>query len=497
MREKWGSAVAALNAMVPQFRFLGASFWVAWQLVLFGCEVSFCGFDLGPMAVAGVYVVMSVAFAVTLVVVGALHRRAFEVLMRPLFVVAMGLLASLGTLLTFVLQSLDGYSYLLGAVVGGVGSAFLACRSILQFAELGPREVLFTAAGVQIVAFTVDYTVLSIASAVQPWLFFALPALAGLCMLVEPADGRAVAPADGRETPRWFWRFVVGILFFAIPVSICRACFPIFGDENAVLVDYRRLSGVLIMAIMLIIAALALRLPKTARYGLLMYRLILISSLLYVVFGVLGPQSGAVLSMSGAVNALISLCVWVLLARISFKSGASTLQVFAFGYSSFSFGGIVGWAFGLAAEMGFMSFDAVLASLVVSAIVTLVVAIFLFRQEDLERMMRPVGQEEEFAAPDPDGSARSLGAEASPGEMGPLAAWRSVGDLVAEEAQLSDREVDVLNLLVRGYSARMVSDELCISYNTARNHIQRIYAKLNVHSRDELHAYVRELCEQA
>lgn len=495
MREKWGNAMTALNEMVPQFRFLGASFWVAWQLVFFGCEVSFYGFELGSTAVAAVYVVMSVAFAVTLGVVGALRRRVFGILMRPWFIAAVGLLASLGTLLTFVLQALGGDDYLIGAVIAGVGSAFLACRSILQFAELGPREVLFTAAAVQIVAFAIDYTVLSIASAVQPWLFFALPMLAGLCLLVEPSDGCAEAPADGRETPRWFWRFVVGILFFAVPVSICRACFPIFGDENAVLVDYRRLSGVLIIAIMLIVAAVALRLPKTARYGLLMYRLILVSSLLYVVFGMLGPQSGAVLSMSGAVNALINLCVWVLLARISFKSGASTLQIFAFGYGSFSLGGILGWAFGVAAELGLMSFDAVLASLVASAIVTLVVAIFLFRPEDLERMMRPVGLSDDEDEPGAGSVASLPYIKAVSAEGDPLAAWRYASIRVAEMAQLSEREVDVLNLIVRGCSARMVSDELCISYNTARNHIQRIYAKLGVHSRDELHAFAKEQCE--
>lgn len=82
------------------------------------------------------------------------------------------------------------------------------------------------------------------------------------------------------------------------------------------------------------------------------------------------------------------------------------------------------------------------------------------------------------------------------GEKDPLAAWRYVSILVAEKAQLSEREVDVLNLLARGYSARMLSDELCISYNTARNHIQRIYAKLDVHSRDELHVYVKEICDR-
>lgn len=502
---KWEGAVAALDSMIPNFRFFGASFWVAWQLVLFGCEINFCGFSLGSREVAAVYVVVNLSFACTLAVVGALHRSVFRLLGRPTFMVAMGLVTSVGTMLIFLLQAFGSGWGLVGAVACGIGSSFLACRSIQQFAELGSREVVFMAAMVQVAAFALDYTVLSITTVVQPWLFFALPTLGALCMLVEPADKRASAPAGGRETPRWFWRFTVGILFFAIPVSICRACFPIFGDENAALVDYRRLSGVLIIAIMLILAFVALRLPKKARYGLLMYRLILVSSVLYVVFGVLGPQSGAVLSLSGAVNALINLCVWALLARIAFKSGASTLRIFAFGYGSFTIGGIAGWAVGLAAEMLSLSLDAVLVCLVVSTVVTLVVALFLFRQEDLVHMMQPVEDEEDSAELEANTLARKalLGVEHGPEDKaaagttedanGGAEAWQYSRLLLAQRAQLSARELDVLDLISRGYSARMVSDELFISYNTARNHIQRIYAKLNIHSRDELHLLVKEL----
>ena len=60
---KWEGAVAALDSMIPNFRFFGASFWVAWQLVLFGCEINFCGFSLGSREVAAVYVVVNLSFA--------------------------------------------------------------------------------------------------------------------------------------------------------------------------------------------------------------------------------------------------------------------------------------------------------------------------------------------------------------------------------------------------------------------------------------------------
>lgn len=50
---------------------------------------------------------------------------------------------------------------------------------------------------------------------------------------------------------------------------------------------------------------------------------------------------------------------------------------------------------------------------------------------------------------------------------------------------LTGREREVLTLLTRGLSSQEIADDLSISRNTARNHIQRILQKLQVHSRLE------------
>jgi LuxR family transcriptional regulator, maltose regulon positive regulatory protein len=58
---------------------------------------------------------------------------------------------------------------------------------------------------------------------------------------------------------------------------------------------------------------------------------------------------------------------------------------------------------------------------------------------------------------------------------------------------LSDRELDVLRLLVADLSSTAIAARLCISANTARSHIRRVYDKLNVHSRYEATVRAREL----
>ncbi|WP_129714841.1 response regulator transcription factor [Pedobacter sp. SYP-B3415] len=53
------------------------------------------------------------------------------------------------------------------------------------------------------------------------------------------------------------------------------------------------------------------------------------------------------------------------------------------------------------------------------------------------------------------------------------------------EFNLSAREQDVLNLLVKGFSYKLIAEELFISMDTVRSHIKKIYEKLQVNSKSE------------
>jgi len=52
-----------------------------------------------------------------------------------------------------------------------------------------------------------------------------------------------------------------------------------------------------------------------------------------------------------------------------------------------------------------------------------------------------------------------------------------------ETESLSPREIEVLELLVKGFAYKEVAAELGISYSTVQRHIESIYRKLHVHSR--------------
>jgi DNA-binding NarL/FixJ family response regulator len=46
--------------------------------------------------------------------------------------------------------------------------------------------------------------------------------------------------------------------------------------------------------------------------------------------------------------------------------------------------------------------------------------------------------------------------------------------------RITPREIEVLQLLTKGYSAKMIAGELTISFDTARSHLKNIYTKLHV-----------------
>jgi DNA-binding NarL/FixJ family response regulator len=54
---------------------------------------------------------------------------------------------------------------------------------------------------------------------------------------------------------------------------------------------------------------------------------------------------------------------------------------------------------------------------------------------------------------------------------------------IGRAAGLSEREVEVLRLVARGYSNREIADRLVVSTRTAEHHVQHIYSKIGVSSR--------------
>jgi DNA-binding CsgD family transcriptional regulator len=56
-------------------------------------------------------------------------------------------------------------------------------------------------------------------------------------------------------------------------------------------------------------------------------------------------------------------------------------------------------------------------------------------------------------------------------------------DAATDHVQLTEREIDILRLIVRGASTKDIGQELYASPNTIKTNLRRLYAKLGVNTR--------------
>lgn len=68
-------------------------------------------------------------------------------------------------------------------------------------------------------------------------------------------------------------------------------------------------------------------------------------------------------------------------------------------------------------------------------------------------------------------------------------------DAVRKAFNLSAREAEVVNQIVRGKTAACIAEELFVSLNTINTHTRRIYTKLGIHKKDELVKLVEQAQE--
>lgn len=78
-------------------------------------------------------------------------------------------------------------------------------------------------------------------------------------------------------------------------------------------------------------------------------------------------------------------------------------------------------------------------------------------------------------------------------EAGQAIDSRIVSHAIQDRHQLSDREAEILEMLLRGKNVPAIAEELIISQNTVRTHVKRIYRATDVHTRQELISYCENI----
>ncbi len=215
-----------------------------------------------------------------------------------------------------------------------------------------------------------------------------------------------------------------------------------------------------------------------------------------------------------AVYAFVQMVLLVQCAQASRDRGVCPVLAYAFCSGimhALHFAGFLcGWATGLADGLGLVQLAR--ASLLAVWVLGMVLFLIWLRpaaSPDAHARRSPDAVEfvsfEPVAAGAPQPPARRTpethaydraAADADPGLEIPV---RPVLDRVTKQCEavrlayrLSDREAEVMELIVRGDTVARVAEELTVSENTVRTHAKRIYAKLGIHSKQELSNLVRQ-----
>ena len=499
-------------------RKIGWAFLLAWVFCVFYTEAAgpIASAPSGPLALELFYVVAPVGASVTvLAAIVLLEPRFGAPTQHPKLIVAAPILTSISTPLMYVSapDAAVGFAiFLVGSVLTGIGSALLWVMWGEYYAVI-PREESELLAPLSSVSAAL---LVLLVSATSGWVSVALAALfplvSGLCFHLSwteqaSSEERAlssVAREAGRAAKRGplagLGKTGFGVLGMFAIVSI--AGMIDLGASSRPLLQATLLFSAVMMALVALAAVSGPRrisLPFLYRW---MCPLLVIGFASVILFGDGGIEIAAAASLGGRFT--FCLIAQVYFASYAASGRATPAQSSSLGWLFVHTGDLVGGTIALVSAPLFATMadgQTVLCVLSIVALVCITMLsmgssnVFLHREgsraADLsasgnryEPSPRRCGPDE---APSPTTPDRQTAEESDDAPAVPLTHdLDSVVAMLAAEHGLTPREAEVFALLARGRSIPYIRDELIISRETAATHAKHIYAKLGVHSRQEL-----------
>ena len=258
------------------------------------------------------------------------------------------------------------------------------------------------------------------------------------------------------------------------------ACGYAFGSQGQAMPQAATLlSFIPVVAVFFVVVAARARLSADALYrasALLVFAGFLLVPLSYNgLDGPAGFHTSSMLLYAG--SDCFSVLTYYLIAAVGSRNPAGALSTSAFAFAA-SWLGIGCGALLVQGIEGLGAFDGG-TLLWSSAVVTFLFMAYNFMAmkgfsfEDAIKGVRPA-----HAA-----AASTLADEAEGPDSSRL---EEACDNVIERFGLTPREGDVLRLLARGRTSPVIQEKLFLSHNTVKTHVRHIYAKMDIHSQQEL-----------
>jgi DNA-binding CsgD family transcriptional regulator len=470
-------------------------FWSWFDLVPFSTLVGdVAGAGSSPLGLAA-----SMAVSVVTLLVYASSRRLLEHALSPWGFAAACLLAgSLGTALTYA-GSLTGSAPLLAVatmlvgVFEGAGIAtigpLITCQgktnALVHMAVCLPVNIVFVLLG------------LFLQPKAGVALCILLPMLSALSFVVYLNRGRndrtirqALTPAGSARRPtgrrRELARYATVLLLVTVSFGVVNVATQFSAGDGA---GWDRASFVPLVIRAAAAASVFLAYVFWSRqpYSILIAALTLMVLGLLVLGIVPAASRGSAPAPYWVVvagYAVFDLLIWAMIVIVHRGSGAPLARFVCLAYALDQLGNCVGTVLGIG--LAVLGGDALaLGCGALGALVALSALVTLSGPGAIMGDLRTVVVEP--VAPAQGGLASSQGACApTPPTGGAAAIHEDSVSAIGSRYFLTEREREILSLLVAGRTVPFISEQLGVSQNTVKTHVRHIYAKLDIHDRQEL-----------
>ncbi|MEE0845211.1 MAG: helix-turn-helix transcriptional regulator [Eggerthellaceae bacterium] len=438
------------------------------------------------------YLLSGVPLSICLIGSAIVPRAATRLVNSRAFMFAMGLIASLGTwlLATGGFSFDDGAARFLFGICGvltGVGTAFICLRvGSIYSAPPADSAPFFTIVKAMLTANLLFFMCVSLPDPVSNAALSLLPVLAAISSMVggreaggEKDESDLVSIAS---LPRGFVpRLLLAVFVISVVVGVAKglsALLQTHADIQMQAIIAVFASFVILGTTMLVMGLVLSR--RNYEISKIYFPLIVCACFIILLCSFLDGSVGAFQNI--AINVgynLVIVAVWALFSDLAERTTISPVRMFGFGRGASGLGTTIGWFVAYCVmKVGTDPISFLAPFFLVAVVVVLVAVLLVLGQQTVSEAL--------------DCMLKGLARPGKSGEDGkesvadPFELWERGCAQLASECQLTARETEVLKLLSRGRTAGYIALELGISQNTVKGHTRNVYAKVGVHSRQEV-----------
>lgn len=472
--------------------FAGFGFYWAWLFLVFYSPVVAPHSESISMHVQDIWAWAAWAHAVALLLIGILATKIKTLIKRRGSIIAWSIITCIGTAFLPLGDTLASWAPniavavdISGALITGISTAVIVLMWAELFAKIGFRNALLGMISAYLLGSILYFVVILFPPAVSALFTILSPMLCGICLLlvkrreVSKLGTLLALPRKASFSVRVLIP-LSAIFLYALCGEILRAFATISGDSASfgAMGELYIFGGVVGLLVLLLIIFVSSRIAKVQSNEIATIRAaLLIMAAGFLVSALFGVSFFLAYAIFGAAFQCFRAIVWAYLANISERLDVSPLRVFGLTQACFAFAVVVGapLAQGLTSvvTLGIAQWTSIALAVIFLIFVS---AVFIMNQRDIQSIWGLSSVPEKKVETDAvEASAVSSTAETKLSDIG----------FLQEEHGLSARELEVAQLLAKGRSLPFIQEELHIAKGTAQTHLNHIYKKLDVHSRQE------------